>query len=799
MKIYKSIVTLAITAVFGCSVSFAEAPAGYYSTAENKTGRDLLSALHNKMGSHTNVGYDGLLTLYKTSDVYPDGKIWDMYSTKHWNYGTTCGNYSVVGDCYNREHSMPKSWFSNASPMNSDAFHIYPTDGKVNGQRSNYPYGECANGTYLPANGSVRPLGKLGTSTFPGYSGRVFEPDDEYKGDFARSYFYMAAAYYDRIGSWHSDMLAGNNFPAFKTWAVNLLLKWHRQDPVSEKEIKRNDVVYGRQRNRNPFIDHPELVEYIWGDKVGQPWTPGGVAEPEFVLPAAGASVDFGTTASGHPVTRTITVRTVNAQGNISVSTGGAGFTASAAYIATSETNTATGKVLTLTFNPTGTGLSSTTLTLACGNLTRTVALSGNSVNGLPAGPARYVTDESFEATWVYVGDDVNGNYTLDVATGGSSIAGYPRAVAANAGVAAVTGLEPSTAYVYTVSSASMTSSPVAVTTGEPVPNVDFLFDGRLYFEATPGEPSEAAELLMETDNISDDVVVSVGAPFELSDNRSDWAPTVTVSPDQGRLYLRMNAQTAGTFTSTLTARSGSYVSEGVTIEGVASVTPDFLEDFEADASAFGTYDPTDEYHGTAARWILTNAGIWSSDPAVSGSQSLRFGKKSDSSLEMAEDRNGGIGTVSFQAKYWSKEADPEIQVQYSTDGGYTYVTAGTVKITSSAYAPYSVFVGVAGKARIRLQQTVGQRLNIDDIAMTRHSSGVDDPEAERHGWDAYCRGGELIVAVSADEAEIAVYSIDGTTVFSGTLGAGEHSMGSLAPGLYIVASGDFGRRVVVR
>lgn len=99
----------------------------------------------------------------------------------------------------------------------------------------------------------------------------MFEPDDQYKGDFARSYFYMAARYNSRISTWHKDMMAGNNYPCFSTWALNLLLKWHRQDPVSDKETARNDAVYGHQHNRNPFIDHPELVEFIWGDKVGQP------------------------------------------------------------------------------------------------------------------------------------------------------------------------------------------------------------------------------------------------------------------------------------------------------------------------------------------------------------------------------------------------------------------------------------------------------------------------------------------------------------------------------------------------
>ncbi len=184
------ILRLALCALpfMGGAAALAEAPAGYYSTCEGKNGSDLLKALNKRISSHTNVGYDGLWNVYKTSDVRPNGKVWDMYSTKEWNVGAQhCGNYKNIGDCINREHSVPQSWFSKASPMKSDAFHVYPTDGKVNGQRSNFPYGECEGGTVLPSNGSVKALGRLGTSTYPGYSGKVFEPDDEYKGDCART------------------------------------------------------------------------------------------------------------------------------------------------------------------------------------------------------------------------------------------------------------------------------------------------------------------------------------------------------------------------------------------------------------------------------------------------------------------------------------------------------------------------------------------------------------------------------------------------------------------------------------
>ena len=150
------------TLLFSGATASAEAPSGYYDDCENRGGKSLLEALHSTITQHTTVSYSGLWDLYHTSDVDDNGKIWDMYSTKRWTPGREqCGSYSKVGDCYNREHSLPKSWFNDASPMVSDAFHIYPTDGKVNGQRSNYPFGECANGTTLPSSGGIKALGKL--------------------------------------------------------------------------------------------------------------------------------------------------------------------------------------------------------------------------------------------------------------------------------------------------------------------------------------------------------------------------------------------------------------------------------------------------------------------------------------------------------------------------------------------------------------------------------------------------------------------------------------------------------------
>lgn len=244
------------------SYVYGQIPPGYYNTAAGLTGSTLKTVLQKIIRNHTKRSYTQLWSDFQTTDKTADGYVWDMYSNCTFSFGTNqCGSYQSECDCFNREHSMPNSWWGGVTSDTAytDLFHLVPTDGKVNGLRSNFPFGEVASPTDISGNGS-----KLGPCSFAGYTGKVFEPIDEYKGDFARNYFYLATRYESTIDTWSSDMLAGNSFPVFTTWAVNLLLKWHNQDPVSQKEIDRNNAVYAIQHNRNPFIDHPEYVECIW-------------------------------------------------------------------------------------------------------------------------------------------------------------------------------------------------------------------------------------------------------------------------------------------------------------------------------------------------------------------------------------------------------------------------------------------------------------------------------------------------------------------------------------------------------
>ena len=268
----------------------------YYATVDGKSGSNLWSAVSSVAAKNRgNLGYDGLYNAYIKTDSYPAdsvgkaGKVWDMYSNCGYTHNQRkCGSYSDECDCYNREHSIPKSWFGGTtSGIGCDIFHVVPTDGKVNGMRSAYVYGEVKGSPeYTSLSGHKKGTGAAivnerkticaaaGSST-PCSAGTVFEPVDQYKGDFARGYM-------GTMASWNKDMTKaeGSNFfqssysaatnYGLTAYGVALLMKWHREDPVSQKEIDRNNGIQETQGNRNPFIDYPYLAEYIWGEHAGE-------------------------------------------------------------------------------------------------------------------------------------------------------------------------------------------------------------------------------------------------------------------------------------------------------------------------------------------------------------------------------------------------------------------------------------------------------------------------------------------------------------------------------------------------
>lgn len=266
-----------LSALVLCATTFrAQAPNNtgtYYERTNGKTGRALKTAFHDVIKGSPIGSYKKLWEIYKTSDRRPDGTIYDIYSstTRYQVGGSMQGKSgSGEGSGYNREHTFPKSWFGgeNAKPMANDAFHVMPSDSYINSRRGNDPFGETKGENYTSANG----YSKLGKCTLPGYTGIVFEPNDEYKGDLARVYFYMATCYESQIASWKrqfgSPVLASDAYRPYVQWHMEMLLRWAKNDPVSARERERNEAVYKAQGNRNPFVDYPGLEDYVWGDSV---------------------------------------------------------------------------------------------------------------------------------------------------------------------------------------------------------------------------------------------------------------------------------------------------------------------------------------------------------------------------------------------------------------------------------------------------------------------------------------------------------------------------------------------------
>lgn len=398
---------------------FADAPAGYYSSLDGKSGESLKNQLHDIIAPHTQLTYSSLWNYFPQTDAYPEqvnGKliVWDMYSDnwntlKYFYYGGTRG--------LNREHSVPKSWWGNSGSSNSDIekflagtdlMHLFPSDGPANSAKSNYPLGVVDVSTF--SNG-VSTVGYPVTGQGGG-SSRVFEPDDEYKGDFARVYFYMATCYQDYTWKYTYMFIdKSSSYLSLKPWAYNMLLEWAREDPVSQKEIDRNDAVYRIQGNRNPFVDDPMLMEYIWGNRQGQTYAadhPTG--DPELISPVQDSELDFGEVAIGSSQHVDLLVKGVNLTGSISVTIyrdDAAMFKAQVKTIPASNANTADGYKLRITYTPTAIGEHKTRLVVSDGGLTGSVGVSLKasclavpSLSQLTANPATDVTDSGYHASW---------------------------------------------------------------------------------------------------------------------------------------------------------------------------------------------------------------------------------------------------------------------------------------------------------------------------------------------------------------------------------------------------------------
>lgn len=427
-------ITSALCSVLCAFAAVAEIPSGYYTSLNGKKEQALKEEAGNIVYKLTPVSsYNSLPEYFRRTDVRPEtDQWWDMYSSIKVSIWTSFGTYM------NREHSFPKSWWGGSTTVQAytDLNHLYPSEKAANQAKNNYPLGTVGTATF--DNGITKVGYALGQS---GGASKVFEPADEYKGDFARTFFYMATCYAGHLTWKYTYMVNNNLYPTLTQWAIDLLLKWHRDDPVSQKEIDRNDAIYKIQNNRNPFIDFPALAEYIWGNKKGQifstslPTPPAG--EPVLITPIQDMALDFGQTVNGTTSTRLLNIRGENMTGSVSVTISKRSsanpdmFAVEDNSISVTPINTADGYWLKVTYHPTALGTHSARLIFSDGGIEGSVGieLRGESVeqpvlSAFKALPPTNVTDNSYTANWEIPVDDVVDYYivTRTRFSGGSAI-----------------------------------------------------------------------------------------------------------------------------------------------------------------------------------------------------------------------------------------------------------------------------------------------------------------------------------------------------------------------------------------
>ena len=386
----------------------ANVPTGYYTSIDGKRGQDLKNAVHQLLKNHTVVPYSSLWYYFQSTDCHLNNhnQVWDMYSniTRYFR-----GSSAVSG--MNREHSFPKSWWGGTQvDAYTDLNHLYPSDGDANLAKNNYPLGEVSTASFN--NGCT----KVGTPVAGqgGGCATVFEPDDEYKGDFARTYFYMATCYQDYTWK-YTYMVSNTSWLTLNQWSINLLLKWSREDPVSDKEVARNDAVYKIQNNRNPFIDNPLLAEYIWGDRQGEAFIVGeGGEEPQgdpmLITPNLETAIAMGEVALGKSLTLTVFVKGKNLKENLSVllfRDDYKMFSLPVTTIPRNAANSEDGYPLQVTYTPTAIGSHKCRLLIYDGGLTGSYGaditaecVAAPTLSTLTALPATGVDGQNYVAHW---------------------------------------------------------------------------------------------------------------------------------------------------------------------------------------------------------------------------------------------------------------------------------------------------------------------------------------------------------------------------------------------------------------
>lgn len=275
----------ALAVVLATASAWADPPPGYYASVNTTSAALLRSTLHAVIDDHTRFPYTSGGTdtwnILEAADQDPGNaaNILDVYRNRSLvKFGGGTGPY-------NREHTWPNSYgFPNDGGTNypyTDCHHLFLCDVGYNSDRANLPYGDCAPGATERVT-DVNDGQGGGSGVFPGnsnwFNGTVWQTWNARKGDVARAILYMDVRYeggtHGVTGVVEPDLIVTDNAGLIVTTGGNaavaymgllsVLVQWNAADPVDARERSRNDVVFGYQGNRNPFIDHPEWVNALF-------------------------------------------------------------------------------------------------------------------------------------------------------------------------------------------------------------------------------------------------------------------------------------------------------------------------------------------------------------------------------------------------------------------------------------------------------------------------------------------------------------------------------------------------------
>lgn len=721
-------------------VSAGDETAQYYRKAQGLHGTQLKAALHDIIQPKQVLNYGGGAEKtwggFWLTDQMEDMQVRDRYSNEVRYLNP---DMSAVSNM-NIEHIWANSWWGHQkNNAYCDLFNLYPSDATANGRKSNNPIG-IVDGTIAFTNG-VTKVGKSSSYRADSLI-TAWEPADQWKGDFARTYFYMATCYSHMTSLWTTTeglLTVDPNSPLLmRPWVYNLMLDWAEADPIDEIERERCEAIYDIQGNRNPFVDYPELCQYIWGNKTSEQFYTDEEYGAEIFVPAEGEEIDLGLWPLARPFSANIQVRGRGLEEGVTLSADNDCFTLAKRNLSADEITEGTDIEVSVT--PAGEGTYTTLLTLEGSGYVQQTTLRVSFVDGIPAYPATdivcTVNSRRFNANWMNY--EQGATYTLYVYTkdamGNTKSFGTYNTTDTTCQVKNVSA---NTTYYYKVSinkegQAPIGSNEIAVVMPDMAPVFSVSTDD-ITLTATPGNPSARTQVTVTAMAVPKYVTeVTTSPPFELSTNGEEWMQQLTLTGTNPAFFVRFGgAEEEGDYAGEVIVGTEGLDDKVISVSCSVDEAKSFFENFETGSK--GAYAVA-EVTCSATTWEMSNALIASDDNALDKKCIRMKGYvKSGATITtpahimMTSDKENGCDSLWFYAGSYGNDTGVKMSISYSTNGGLTWTKIVSSLPVGKEMQRYGYKINEDGNIRLKFESenTGNRRVNIDNVQM----SDWEDPD----------------------------------------------------------------------